>query len=197
MGVQQSFKRKLKDRIKNLEQKTSSDALFRKVSTVRVKLTYIGPWQHIVTFGFTILDEGSAAKSFARNHTVCIVRGPCTCPKADIHRVDQEWSLTDQNKGARTIQSITDASRLPARSKKKFNCSKVPLFSMVPMEGVIIDNLHLFLRVADNLINLLILDLRRLAGIEKCNELDRSKATNIREYEAFLVFSCKDSRFLK
>ena len=129
--------------------------------------------------------------------TVCIVRGPCTCPKADIHRVDQEWSITDQNKGARTIQSITDASRLPARSKKKFNCSKVPLFSMVPMERVIIDNLHLFLRVADNLINLLILDLRRLDGIEKCNELDRSKATNIREYEAFLVFSCKDSRFLK
>ena len=68
VGVQQSFKRKLKDRIKNLEQKTSSDALFRKVSTVRVKLTadgtYIGPRQYIVTFGFTILDEGSAAKSF-------------------------------------------------------------------------------------------------------------------------------------
>jgi len=77
---------------------------------------------------------------------------------------------------------------------------------MVPMERVIIDNLHLFLRVADSLINLLILDLRRLDGIEKCNELDRSKATNIREYEAFLVFSCKipfhfyvckDSRSLK
>ena len=41
VGVQQSFKRKLKDRIKKLEQKTSSDAVFRKVSTVRVKLTYI------------------------------------------------------------------------------------------------------------------------------------------------------------
>lgn len=130
----------------------------------------------------------------------------CTCPKADRHRVDQEWSITNQKKSAHTIQSMTDASRLPARTKKKFNCSKVPLFSMVPMERVIIDNLHLFLRVADNLINLLILDLRRLDGIEKCNELDRSKATNIREYKAFLVFSCKtpfhfyvckDSRSLK
>ena len=59
---------------------SSSDALFRKTSTVHVKLTgdgtYIGPRQHIVTFGFTLLDEGSAAKSFAGNHTVCIVRGP-------------------------------------------------------------------------------------------------------------------------
>ena len=58
---------------------------------------------------------------------------------------------------------------------------------MVPMERVVIDNLHLFLRVADNLINLLILDLHHLDGIEKCNKLDRSKATNIREYEAFLI----------
>ena len=80
IGVQQSFKRKLKDRIKSLEQNSSSDALFQKTSTVHVKLTgdgtYIGPRQHIVTFGFNILDEGSAAKSFAGNHTVCIVRGP-------------------------------------------------------------------------------------------------------------------------
>ena len=76
---------------------------------------------------------------------------------------------------------------------------------MVPIERVVIDNLHLFLRVADNLINL-ILDLRHLDGIEKCNELDRSKATNIRECEAFLVhtckipfhfYICKDSRSLK
>lgn len=80
IGVQQSFKRKHKDRIRSLEQNSSSDALFRKTSTVHVKLTgdgtYIGPRQHIVTFGFTLLDEGSAAKSFAGNHTVCIVRGP-------------------------------------------------------------------------------------------------------------------------
>ena len=50
------------------EQNSSCDTLFRKTSTVHVKLasdgSYIGPRQHIVTFGFTIL-EGSVAKSFA------------------------------------------------------------------------------------------------------------------------------------
>jgi len=52
----------------------------------------------------------------------------CTCPKEDRYRVDQEWSITDEKEGACTIQSITDASKLPSRSKKKFNCSKVPCF---------------------------------------------------------------------
>ena len=272
IGVQQSFKKKLIDRIRVLEQKAPSDACFRQTSIIRVKLTgdgtYIGPRQHIVTFGFTVLDEGSAAKSFAGNHTVCIIRGPenydslstslkdvieeiteihesgleidtttyaihfylgadwkflamacgidaansthacvwCTCSKDDRHKLSKEWSICDQSKGARTVQSITDALKLPARSKQKFNCSKVPLFPMVPMERVVIDNLHLFLRVADNLINLLILDLCRIDGIEKCTQLDRDKATNIREYESFLsatckipfhFYVCKDSKSLK
>ena len=211
VGVQQSFKKKLTDRVRVLEQKAPPNATFRQTSIVRVKLTgdgtYIGPRQHIVTFGFTVLDEGSAAKSFAGNHTVCIVKGPedydslstslknvideisdiheqgldvdsktytihfylgadwkflamacgidaansthacvwCTCSKEDRHKLDKEWSISDQSKGARTVQSITDASKLPTRSKQKFNCSNVPLFPMVPMERVIIDNLHLFL----------------------------------------------------
>ena len=77
---------------------------------------------------------------------------------------------------------------------------------MVPIHRVVIDNLHLFLRVADNLINLLILDLRRLDGIGKCSTLDRSKATNVGKYEDFLVhtcnipfhfYVCKDTRSLK
>ena len=80
VGVQQSFKQKLKDRVKVSEQNASHNASFRQTSIVRVKLTgdgtYIGPRQHIVTFGFTVIGEGSAAKSFSVNHTVCIVKGP-------------------------------------------------------------------------------------------------------------------------
>lgn len=49
---------------------------------VRVKLTeygtYIGSRQHIVTFGFTLLDEGATAQSLSGNYTVCIFRGPET-----------------------------------------------------------------------------------------------------------------------
>lgn len=50
----------------------------RQSHKVRVKLTgdgtYIGPRQHIVTFGFTLLDEGDRAHSPSGNYTVCIFR---------------------------------------------------------------------------------------------------------------------------
>ena len=74
VDVQQSFKQKLKDRIKVLEQNAPHNASFRQTSIIRVKLTgdgtYIGPRQHIVTFGFTVIDEGSVAKSFSGNHSL-------------------------------------------------------------------------------------------------------------------------------
>ena len=54
-----------------------------------------------------------------------------------------------------------------------------------------IDNLHLFLRIMDNLVNLLITDLRRLDGVEKCTSLDLCGAQNLKKYESFLVSACK------
>ena len=45
--------------------------------------------------------------------------------------------------------------------------------------------------MADNLINLLILELRRMDGIEKCTQLDKTKATNIANYESFIRNTCK------
>ena len=62
---------------------------------------------------------------------------------------------------------MNKAAALPKGSKKKYNCSNPPLLDMIPMHKVIIDNLHLFLRISDLLINLLILDIHRLDGIEK------------------------------
>ena len=57
--------------------KCTPDASFCHTSTVKANLTgdgtYIGPRQHIVTFGFTILDEGDDARSLVGNHTVCTV----------------------------------------------------------------------------------------------------------------------------
>ena len=44
---------------------------------------------------------------------------------------------------------------------------KDPLFSFIPLDHVIIDTLHLFLRISDNLIELLIRELRRQDSIEK------------------------------
>lgn len=66
-----------------------------------------------------------------------------------------------------------------------------PLFKCIPMHQVIPDILHMFLRIADILINLLILELRRQDGIEKCKELDRSKARHVTVYEDHLNKACK------
>ena len=53
-----------------------------------------------------------------------------------------------------------------------------------------IDTLHLFLRVSDVLINLLIQDLRRLDGILKDTVVDSQQHVNITAYES-LLHECK------
>lgn len=44
--------------------------------------------------------------------------------------------------------------------------SNKPLFPTIPLMHVVIDNLHLFLRTSDVLIDLLIVELRRQDAIE-------------------------------
>ena len=256
-GVQQSLSSRLTERVKILVRTANSDSPFRHTKTVRVKLTgdgtYLGSKIHVVTFGFTVLDEGDIAKSANGYHLLCLLKEDesydslaqglkniieevstvarhglkvdecsysvrfylggdwkflamvcgldsanskysciwCTCPKEERYNTAKEWSIQDTEKGARSIASIISASKLPARSPRKFNCSRSPLFKDVPIDRVIIDNLHLFLRVADNLINLLILELRRMDGIVKCTHLDKTKATNVAKYESFVRDTCK------
>lgn len=57
--------------------------------------------------------------------------------------------------------------QLSGKRGKKYNVSRPPLFPMVPLSNVVIDNLHRFLRVADVLIDLLIVELRRHDSIDK------------------------------
>ena len=71
-----------------------------------------------------------------------------------------KWSISDPAKGARTIEEITEKAKLGKTSKNRFNCSHAPMFPFIPIQHVVIDSLHLFLRIADVLINLLIRDLR-------------------------------------
>ena len=67
-----------------------------------------------------------------------------------------------------------------------------PSFESIPMDRVIIDTLHLFLRIGDLLINLLIMDLQRQDGVEKgkLHKFDKSKQTHLAAYEQFLNDSC-------
>ena len=82
----------------------------------------------------------------------------CKCGRDERYDPDKEWSVTDSSKGARSVEEIVECAALP-RLKQKFNVSHVPLFPTIPLSHVVIDNLHLFLRVADVLINLLITEL--------------------------------------
>ena len=199
-GVQQSLSSRLTERVKVLVCTTSSDSQFQQTKTVRVKLTgdgtYLGSKIHVVTFGFTVLDEGDIAKSANGYHLLCLLKEDesydslaqglkdiidevstiacdglkvdecsysvrfylggdwkflamvcgldsanskysciwCTCPKEERYNTAKEWSIQDTEKGARTIASITAASKLPARSPRKFNCSRSPLFKDVPID---------------------------------------------------------------
>ena len=101
------------------------------------------------------------------------------------------WSIQDQSKGARTIEEIQEKCKLGKTSKNRFNCCHPPMFPFIPIERVIIDSLHLFLRIADVLINLLIRDLRILDGVDKATSLDQANTTNMKAYQSFLNESCK------
>lgn len=230
--------------------------------------TWIGKRLHIVTFGFTLLEEGSAAKSSCGNHSVCLLKQSedypslalglrdirdeiteissngisvlgkkfdvhfylggdwkfiaavcgldaanstfsciwCKCAKNQRHSLEMQWSIIDEEQGARTTQAIIDASKLPKRSTSRYNVSHEPLFTSIPMHRVIPDNLHMFLRIGDVLINLLVTELRRQDGIDKCKLLDRNKARHVSVYEKYLneackipfqFYICKDSNTLK
>ena len=104
-----------------------------------------------------------------------------------------EWSLSDTSKGVRTIEEIKTLLKKPA--KQQYGCKRLPLFESIPIDRIIIDTLHLFLRIGDPLINLLILDLRRQDGVEKgkLDKFDKSKHTHLAAYEKFLNDSCRIS----
>ena len=115
----------------------------------------------------------------------------CKCSSAKRWDMNQDWSAFDQTKGARTIEEIKRFAALP-KSRKRYNCSRNPLFEFIPIDHVIIDTLHLFLRISDILINLLIQDLRRQDGIEKSiSKFDRGKSCNLSRYESFLNEKCQ------
>ena len=115
----------------------------------------------------------------------------CKCSKTERCNMELEWSITDPTKGARTIEEITKKAKLGKTNNERYNCCGKPAFPFIPIHRVVIDPLHMFLRISDVLINLLIRDLRVLDGIEKAVSIDRSKTKHLEHYEQFLHDSCK------
>jgi len=113
----------------------------------------------------------------------------CKCPTERRSDITLEWSVTDTAKGARTIEEIEESSKLGKRNKNRFSCCQKPIFPFIPIERIVIDSLHLFLRIADVLINLLIRDLVIKDGINKVTEIPINSYT--KSYETILNETCK------
>ena len=96
--------------------------------------------------------------------------------------------MFDAKKGSRTLEEIIKCSQL-AKKKLKYNCFHSPVFPSVPIENVVIDTLHMFLRIVDVSINLLILELRRANEIDKSTltVFDRNKHKHCARFEDFLA----------
>ena len=81
-------------------------------------------------------------------------------PSNERRDTTKQWSVFDVNKGARTVTEIEEYSKKP--KARRMGCCKAPIFKI---DYVMIDTLHLYLRISDVLIDLLIQDLRKLDGI--------------------------------
>jgi len=91
----------------------------------------------------------------------------CKCPSEDRYDITKTWSVQNEAEGARTIESISKSSLLPKTKiyyGEKCGCIQHP---SILIGHVFPDILHLFLRVSNILTNLLIVELRRLDGINK------------------------------
>lgn len=112
----------------------------------------------------------------------------CKCPSREGYNMSKEWSITDPNKGARTIAEITSCHTKAKTSSKRFNCAHSLLFPTILLDHVIPDVLHLFLCVTDVLFNLVV-DIRRQDGIECCLE-ELATTSSMSKLETFLSDTC-------
>ena len=86
----------------------------------------------------------------------------CKCLRHERFDINKKWSLTDKSLRARDSHKIGKHAE-----SKQHNCKTNLLFDFIPIDRVIIDTLHLFLRISDNVIKLLIRGLHRKDAIDK------------------------------
>ena len=111
---------------------------------------FLGDWKFLAC----VCGLGAANQNFAYIW--------CKCPTHERFDISKKWSLTDKSLGGRDSQEIGKHAK-----SEQYNCKTNPFFYFIPIDHVIIDTLHLFLRVSDNLIELLIRELRRKDAIDK------------------------------
>ncbi|XP_069113729.1 uncharacterized protein [Argopecten irradians] len=149
--------------------------------------------------------------SVAATHS-CIY---CKCEKKERINLTKRWSMKDPVLGARLSYTSSEPVDTPARgrsSKRKkvqsYSIVNQPLFPCITPFQVVLDQLHLFLRITDKLFNLLVSELRVLDNISQQTtfvELDRAKIKHVAALESVLqqmgipfeLFVNKDTRKLE
>ena len=107
----------------------------------------------------------------------------CKWPAAEQYNMEM-WSVSEADQGARSVAEITQCC---TKSKKQcFNCAHPPLFSTISITHVVPDILHLY----DVLFNLLILEIRRLDGIERITRPGAINSDNLTILESFIKDTC-------
>ena len=101
----------------------------------------------------------------------------------------QEWSFLNEESGARTVDDIISCHRKP--KSQKFGCIHPPLFPNIAIDHIILDILHLYLRITDVLFNLIILDIRRYDAVVKISDSGQPKQKYLDQLEFFINNSCK------
>ena len=121
----------------------------------------------------------------------------CKCCKDDFADKSLEWSITDPAKGARSHEDLIKVVQLPNNSKTvKYGYDKLPLFKdIIPINRYMIDMLHLFLRISDTLINLLVKDCTLFDKFESwtITRFDVTEFKHLHAFQKFLNEKCKVS----
>ena len=142
IGIRDSLS-DLRDEVRNLSSITCGDKTFQ------IEYFLGGDWKFLAT----------VCGLAANQDFTCTW---CLCPRSLRYDVSKSWSLTNVAQGARSIDLINQHAK-----NKKYNCMRAPLFDFIPLDHVIIDTLHLFLRISDILIELLVRQLKREDAIDK------------------------------
>ena len=97
------------------------DSITCENRTFRIEYFLGGDWKFLAT----VCGLGPANRDFA-----CIW---CLCPRTLRYDESQNWSLTDLNQGARSIELIKEHVK-----NKKYDCMRTPLFDFIPLDHVLI-----------------------------------------------------------
>ena len=111
----------------------------------------------------------------------------CKCDKKKFGDLNQEWSIVDKSKGARCL---TEAGQkcLEKKALDKQGYIKKPIIDFIDFDNCVIDLLHLFLRITDRLMDLL---LGKIKKLDKNESSDLGMRPHFKSLMNFIKTKCK------